>query len=150
MPVGERNGGASYHGLIPAPFAKPSPDIYPFFIDYFSCGLCPPFSDFFNDIMHTYGFHLLDFTPNAMACMALFAHLCEGVAGFHPSTMLFRHYFVPRVQQGDAISGSMVWILRPLCKGAYPEGFQKERRDEWRGRWCWIVEKELQSFCEVR
>ena len=74
--------------VIPTPFAMPGPDIYPFFVDYFSCGLCPPSSDFFNNIMHTYGFHLLDFTPKAVACMALFAH---------PSIALFRHYFVPQV-----------------------------------------------------
>ena len=47
--------------------------------------------------MLTYGFHLLDFTPNAVACMAFFAHLCEGFAGVHPSTVLFRHYFTPRI-----------------------------------------------------
>ena len=116
--------------VIPAPVAKPNPDIYPFFIDYFSCGLCPPFSDCFNDIMHTHGFHLLDFTPNAMACMAIFAHLCNGFAGLYPSTALSRHYFFPQVRQGDAISGSIAWILRPLCKGAYLKGFQKEQWDE--------------------
>ena len=55
--------------------------------------------------MHTYGFHLLDFTPNAVACMAFFAHLCEGFAGVLPSMALFRHYFYPRIQSGDAISG---------------------------------------------
>ena len=55
----------------------------------------PPFSDFFNDVMHTYGFHLLDFTPDVVACMALFAHLCEGFAGVHRNMALFRHYFYP-------------------------------------------------------
>ena len=55
--------------------------------------------------MHTYGFHLLDFTPNAVACMALFAHLYEGFAGVHPNMALIRHYFFPRIQPGGAISG---------------------------------------------
>ena len=53
--------------VIPAPNAVPGPNKFPFFVDYFYCGLCPPFSDFFNDIMYTFGFHLLEFTPNAMA-----------------------------------------------------------------------------------
>ena len=83
--------------VIPAAFAEAGPNRYPFFVDYFSCGLCPPFSDFFNDIMHTYGFHLLDFTPNAMACMVFFAHLCEGFAGLLPSMTLCRPYFYPRI-----------------------------------------------------
>ena len=55
--------------------------------------------------MRTYGFCLLDFTPNAVACMALFAHLCEGFVGVHPSTALFRHYFSPRIQKGGSIAG---------------------------------------------
>ena len=40
------------------------PDQFPFFADYFLCGLCPPFSEFFLDLMHTNVFRLLDFTPN--------------------------------------------------------------------------------------
>ena len=136
--------------IIPAGFAEPGPNRYPFFVDYFSCGLCPPFSDFFNDIMHTYDFHLLDFRPFAMACMAFFAHLCEGFAGVHPSTTLFRHYFYPRVQKGGAISGCVAWIPRSQGKGTYSQGAQKERWEEWRGRWCWIVEEDPQEFCRVR
>ena len=93
--------------VVPADFAKDGPNRYPFFVDFFSCGLCSPFSDFFNDVMHTYGFHLLDLTLNAVVCMALFAHLCEGFAGGLPSTALFRHYFCPRLQPGGAISGSI-------------------------------------------
>ena len=100
--------------------------------------------------MHTYGFHLLDFTPNVVACMALFAHLCEGFAGVHPNTALFRHYFFPWIQPGGAISGCVAWIPRTQEKRAYPDGAQKERWDEWRGRWCWIEETDLQEFCWVR
>ena len=50
---GKETTGHPATKVIPAPFAKPGLDIYPFFVDYFSCGLCPPFSHFFNDIMHT-------------------------------------------------------------------------------------------------
>ena len=72
--------------------------------------------------MHTYGFHVLDLTTNATACMAFFAHLCEGFAGVLPSTTLFRHYFYPRIQSGDTISGCIAWIPRSQEKGTYPEG----------------------------
>ena len=98
--------------------------------------------------MHTYGFHLLDFTPNAVACMALFAHLCEGFAGVHPNTALFRHYFFPRIQPGGAIFDCVTRI--PWSKGAYPEGAMKERWEEWRGLWCWTEEDDPQEFCRVR
>ena len=100
--------------------------------------------------MHTYGLRLLDFTPNAVACMALFAHLCECFAGVHPSTTLFRHYFYPRIKKGGAISGCVAWIPRSQEKGSYSEGAQKERWEEWRSRWCWIEEKDPPAFCEVR
>ena len=78
--------------------------------------------------MLTYGFHLLDFTLNAVAWMALFVHLYEGFAGVHPNTALFRHYFFLRIQKGGAISGCVAWI--PRSKGTYPEGAQKERSEE--------------------
>ena len=134
--------------VIPANCAEAAPNLYPFFVDYFSCGLCPPFSDFFSDVMHTYGFHLLDFTPNAVVFMNLFAHLCEGFAGVHPSTALFRHYFSPRIQKGGAITGNVAWI--PRAKEAYSKGTMKERWEEWQGRWCWIEEEDPPAFCEVR
>ena len=49
-------------------------------------------------MMTVYGFHLMDFIPNAMACMAIFAHMCENFVGVAPNVDLFRHYFVPRVE----------------------------------------------------
>lgn len=123
---------------------------YHFFADYFYCGLCPPFSDFFNDIMFTYGFQLLDFTPNAATCMSVFAHLCENFAGVVPSTALFRHYFYPRIQKGEALSGSITWISRAWTMETYPEGAYRDKWDEWRGKWCWIREEEPQPFCSIR
>ena len=50
---GRETSGHPATKIIPARFAKPGSDKDPFFVDYFSCGLCPPFSDFFNDIMYT-------------------------------------------------------------------------------------------------
>ena len=95
--TGGENSGHPATRVIPAACADPAPNRYPFFVDYLSCGLWPPFSDFFCNIMHTFGFRLLDFTPNAVACMAFFVHLCEGFAGVQPNTALFRHYFFPRI-----------------------------------------------------
>ena len=146
--TGGENSGHPATRVIPAACADPAPNRYPFFVDYLSCGLCPPFSDFFCDIMHTFGFRLLDFTPNAVACMAFFAHLCEGFAGVQPNTALFRHYFFPRIQPGGAVSGCVTWI--PRSKGAYPDGAVKERWEEWRGRWCWIEDENPPEFCKVR
>jgi len=116
-----------------SPGAKPGE--YPFFADYFWCGLCPPYSEFFVDIMYTFGFQLLDFTPNAVMCMSIFAYLCENFVGVHPSTALFRHYFTPRIQKGDALSGSITWIPKTGIKDTYPEGSYRERWEECRSKW---------------
>ena len=64
----------------------------------------------FSDIMHTSGFRLLDFTPNAVACTALFAHLCEGFAGVHPGEAFAevrekgraRHRIRGKIQEAEA------------------------------------------------
>ena len=79
--------------VLPATALRLAPNGYPFFELFFYCGLCPPFSEFFCDIMNTYGFRLLDFTPNAVLTMAVFAHLCENFVGVHPNIALFRHFF---------------------------------------------------------
>ena len=67
--------------------------------------------------MNIYGFHLLDFTPNAMTTMAIFAHLCENFVGVKPNVDLFRHYFVPRLETKGHHSGNiswMPWVVRKI------------------------------------
>ena len=49
---GEKTGHPATR-VIPANYAEAASNRYPFFVDYFSCGLCPNFSDFFSDGMHT-------------------------------------------------------------------------------------------------
>ncbi|KAI4973458.1 hypothetical protein ZWY2020_035719 [Hordeum vulgare] len=123
-------------------------DQFPFFADYFFCGLYPPFSEFFLDLVHTYGFLLLDFTPNAVTCMSIFVHLCENFVGITPNTALFRHYFAPRIQGGEALLGSIAWVPRTRTKEAYLGGTLREKWDEWRGKWCWIRQEGYPPCCE--
>ena len=110
------------------------PDSYRFFCAYFICGLCPPFSDFFETMMAIYGFHLLDFMPNAVACMAIFSHLCENFVGVTPNVDLFRNYFFPRVQNMSRHLGDISWMPRvvPREKWDYILGQQCNRWEEWR------------------
>ena len=72
------------------------PDSDRFFCAYFLCVLCPPFLDFFD----------------AMACMAIFAHLCERFVGVAPTVDLFRHFFVSRVDNKAHRFGNVSWIPR--------------------------------------
>ena len=123
-----------------------APNGYPFFALFFYCGLCPPFSEFFCDIMNTYGFHLLDFTPNAVLTMVVFAHLCKNFVGVHPNVALFRHFFMPRVERGEPLSGGIAWISRAGKKETYLEGEFRGKWEEWRADWCWIDEENPQPF----
>ena len=83
----ETKGHRAPQVLPDSPKEKKPSDSYHFFCAYFYCGLAPPFSDFFCTMMAAYGFHLLDFTPNAMSCMAIFAHLCENFVGVGPNVV---------------------------------------------------------------
>ena len=136
--------------VLPAAASESAPNGYPFFPLFFYCGLCPPFSEFFCDIMNTYGFRLLDFTPNAVLTMAVFAHLCENFVGVHPSVALFRHFFIPRVERGEPLAGGIAWISRVGKKEAYLEGELRSKWEEWRAEWCWIVEENPQPFTALR
>ena len=125
-------------------------DSHRFFCAYFICVLCPPFSEFLEAITKIYGFHLLDFTPNAMATMAISAHLCENFVGVRPNVVLFGHYFVPRVESKVNRSRIISWMPRVVRKiWDYLPGYQCERWDEWRGDWCWIQDKEAPEFCKA-
>ena len=62
--------------------------------------------------MNIYVFHLLDFTPNAMATMAIFAHLCEYFVRVKRNVDLFRYYFVPRVESKVNRFGIIGWMSR--------------------------------------
>lgn len=99
--------------------------------------------------MYTYGFRLLDFTPNAVTCMSVFAHMCENFVGVVPNVSLFRHFFIPRIE-GDALSGSITWIPRGSAKEAYLMGQLHLKWEEWRAEWCWIQEKDFPEFCVPR
>jgi hypothetical protein len=123
---------------------------YPFFAFYFWCGLCPPYSDFYNDVMYTFNLRLLDLTPNAVTTMAVFAHLCENFAGVTPNTALFRHYFTPRAEKGEPLTAGVSWVSRTGAKDQYLKGDLRPRWGEIRSDWCWIVDDDPPSFCELR
>jgi hypothetical protein len=82
--------------------------------------------------------------------MSVFAHLCENFVGVTPNAALFRHYFIPRIETGDALSGSITWIPRPGSKEIYPEGAGAKKWEEWRSEWYWIQEADPQPFCSPR
>jgi hypothetical protein len=65
-----------------------------FFAAYALTGLVPPLSFFFLTMPKYYGLQLQDLSPNSIALVAIFVHLCEMYVGVQPSVRLFRRFFV--------------------------------------------------------
>jgi hypothetical protein len=65
-----------------------------FFAAYALARLVPPLSSFFLTLLEYYGLQLQHLSPNSIALVAIFVHLCEMYMGVHPSVRLFWHFFV--------------------------------------------------------
>ena len=63
------------------------------FIDALWAGLIPPLSAFFNAVLEHYQIHMLHLDPQSMTLLAVFAFVCEAMAGIAPSVALLRHFF---------------------------------------------------------
>ena len=135
-------------GVLPGSLPR-TDDKFHFFAEYFYCGLCPPFSDFFVEVMLSDGFRLLDFAPNAVTYMSVFVHLCENFLGVVPNVALFCHFFIPWIE-GDALSGSVTWIPRTGMKRHYLDGKLHTKWNEWRADWCWIKQENFPAYCIPR
>ena len=56
----------------------------PIFIDAHWAGLIPPFSAFFNAVLEHYQIHMLHLDPQSVTLLAVFAFVCEAMAGIAP------------------------------------------------------------------
>jgi hypothetical protein len=65
-----------------------------FFVAYALAGLVPPLSSFFLTLLEYYGLQLQHLSPNSIALVAIFIHLCEMYVGVRPSVRLFQCFFV--------------------------------------------------------
>jgi hypothetical protein len=76
-----------------ASLANMRPGDFVFFAAYALAGLVPPLS-FFLTLLEYYGLQLQHLSPNSIALVAIFVHLCEMYVGVRPSVRLFRRFFV--------------------------------------------------------
>jgi hypothetical protein len=81
-----KNGSASLANVRRGDFV--------FFAVYALAGLVPPLSSFFLTLLEYYGLQLQHFSPNSIALVVIFVHLCEMFVGVRPSVWLFRCFFV--------------------------------------------------------
>jgi hypothetical protein len=64
------------------------PGDFVFFVAYALAGLVPPLSSFFLTLQEYYGLQLQHLSPNSIALVAIFIHLCEMYVGVRPSMLL--------------------------------------------------------------
>jgi hypothetical protein len=65
-----------------------------FFMAYALAGLVSPLPSFFVTLLEYYRLQLQHLSPNFIALVAIFVHLCEMYVGVRPSVRLFRCFFV--------------------------------------------------------
>jgi hypothetical protein len=74
--------------------ANMRPGDFVFFTVYALVGLVPSLSSFFLTLLEYYGLQLQHLSPNFIALVAIFVHLCEMYVGVRSSVRLFRRFFV--------------------------------------------------------
>jgi hypothetical protein len=67
-----------------ASLASMRPGDFIFFTAYALVGLVPPLSSFFLMLLEYYGFQLQHLSPNSIALVAIFVHICEMYVGVRP------------------------------------------------------------------
>jgi hypothetical protein len=77
-----------------ASLANKRPGDFVFFAAYALAGLVPPLSSFFLTLLEYYGLQLQHLSPNSIALVAIFVHLCEMFVGVRPLVRLFWRFFV--------------------------------------------------------
>ncbi|KAK1694329.1 hypothetical protein QYE76_011026 [Lolium multiflorum] len=97
----------------------------------------PPLSSYLKDILASYHLQLAQLHPNVVLVLAIFQLLREDFVSVMPSVPLFRHYFVPRVELGDAISGGVTFCLWDRVTEAYIP-VDKKKWDEWQISWRFV------------
>jgi hypothetical protein len=92
-------------------------------------GLVLPLSSFFLTLLEYYGLQLQHLSPNSIALVATFIHLCEMYVGVRPSVRQFRRFFVLKaVSQRPPLIGGY-YFQRPLPLAGGSDG-------EKIGHWC--------------
>jgi hypothetical protein len=70
------------------------PGDFIFFVAYALAGLVPPLPSIFLTLLEYYGLQLQHLSPNSIALVVIFVHLCEMYVGVRASVRLFRRFFM--------------------------------------------------------
>jgi hypothetical protein len=110
-----------------------------FFAAYALVGLVPPLSFFFLTLLEYYGLQLQHLSPNSIAWVTIFIHLCEMFMGVLPSVRLFRRFFVLKAasQRPPLISG-YYFQRRTQGHAHYIAPVSPARWERWREDWALV------------
>jgi hypothetical protein len=107
------------------------------FLCFFVEGMIPPMSLFLHAVLTAYGMVLAHLHPNSLLVLAIFQHLCEAYVRVHPSVALFRVFYDVHLDDSGAISGRLIFRLRPHMVARYI-AMSWRTWEEWRANWCFL------------
>jgi hypothetical protein len=106
-----------------------------FFATYALAGLVPPLSSFFLMLLEYYGLQLQHLSPNFIALVAIFVHLCEMYVGVR----LSRCFFVLKaVSQRPPLIGGYYFQRRTQGHACYIVHISPGRWERWREDWALV------------
>lgn len=94
-------------------------------------------SDFFVNLLSSYGLRLQHLPPHSIFIVAIFAHLCKGLVGVKPSVPLFRQYFqLKRANKTGKFIGGYYFQLKGSHGSQYPVIPKPGKWDSWPSEWA--------------
>jgi hypothetical protein len=114
------------------------PEDFVFFATYAPVGLVPPLSSFLT-LLEYYGLQLQHLSPNSIALVAIFVHLCEMYVGVRPSVRLFRRFFVLKAASPrPPLIGGHYFQRRTPGHAHYIALVSPGRWERWREDWALV------------
>jgi hypothetical protein len=102
-------------------------------------GLSLPPSEFFLEVLNTYGLQHNNICPNAYLLLSDFVTLCEGHLGVRPDVRLLQFFYCVKKETKQKVMvncGSMTFVLR--SKRVFPPLSSHESVRYWNAGWFYI------------
>jgi hypothetical protein len=128
-----KHGAASLGNIRPGDFI--------FFAPYTLAWMVPLLSSFFLTLLEYYGLQLQHLSPNSIALVTIFVHLCEMFVGVRPSMRLFRCFFILKVvSQRPPLIDGYYFQRRTQGHARYIVHVSPGRWEHWREDWALVQE----------